>query len=207
MAKLKLWTVQPYSVWEQIRDQGEARVDPKRWSTPEFAPSSYDWLRTQLPSRLADYQGGHLWWFYCTKPDLRMHRHIDLPGGQHQVRLEVHLEPARVKVFRIWAWDTVYSGRYLGTRRLERDWRRRRRVAGVDPELRDWELEEPWKSELEKSWERIFEPLPSRLNGNRRPGGNEAVAEVIRREDVQRVDEFQTTFAGLSSLLEQPALL
>ena len=191
---MRLWTIQPWSVWELIREDGEARVDASRWSSPAYTPPSYDWLRSQLANRLDAYQGGYPWWCYCEKPDLRFHRHVHLCGGPHQVRLELKIEPARVQILRIWAWHQVYCGLYLGTRWQERDWRSRRHRAGIDPGLHDAELAEPWRSELEDSWGRVFRPLPSRRNDAGQPSGHEAVVEILRRQDVRRVHEFRTTY-------------
>lgn len=195
---MKLWTIQPFSVWEQIRDRGEAHVDPQRNSTPDYIPSAYDWLRRQLYERLEGYRGGHLWWCYRAKPDLRTHRHGHLSGGQRQVRLELELSPSRVQIFRIWAWHQVYCGLYLGTRRQERDWRRRRYQSGVCTNLHDCELGEPWRTELEQSWERVFAALPPRKNLTG-PSSYEAVVEVLRLEDVRKVDRFKTTYESFEA--------
>lgn len=196
---MKLWTIQPYSVWEFARQHGSVRVDRSRCPGGEKAPASYLWLRAQLKSRVEGYEGGFPWWLYCSKPDLRLHRHGRLPGGQHQVRLELKVCPARVKVFRIWAWDKVFCGQYLGTRRQEREWSKRRGTCGIDPDLRDWELDGAWRSELESSWERLFTYLRTRLNAFGKPGGSEAVLEVIRRDDIIKVDEFFTTYSASST--------
>lgn len=196
---MRLWTIQPLSVWEQIRDAGEARVDPKRWNTRGSLPPSYDWLRRQLANRLLEYEGGFPWWFYCEKPDLRLHRHGYLAGGRHQVRMELEVEPSRVQLLRIWAWNQVYCGLYLGTRLQERDWRRRRKRAGINPDLHDSELGDPWRLELENSWRRVFNVLPSRRNDAGNPSGHEAVVEILRRKDIRKVDEFQTTYSSFEA--------
>jgi hypothetical protein len=95
----------------------------------------------------------------------------------------------------------VYCGLYLGTRRQERDWRSSRHRARVDPDLHDPELEEPWLSELEESWKRVFGVLPSRRNDVGKPSGHEAVVEILSRSDVRRVDEFQTTYESYEAHL------
>lgn len=105
--------------------------------------------------------------------------------------MELEIDSARIRVFRIWAWDRVFCGLYLGTRRQESDWLGRRRRAGVDPDLHDSQLGEPWRTELESSWERVFEALSSRMNASGRPSGHEAVVEVLERRDVLSVDQFQ----------------
>lgn len=191
---MRLWTIQPVTVWEQIRDRGEARVDPALWTLDGYTPCCYDWLRGQLEARLAGYSGGYPWWCYCKKPDLRSHGHGFLSGGRDQVRLELEIDPARVSIFRIWAWNIVYCGRYLGSHRQTREWKGRRYRSGISTELRDSELGEPWRTEVEQSWERVFTALPDRHADPWMPPGQEAVLEVIRRQDVRRVDHFQTTY-------------
>jgi hypothetical protein len=200
-SRLRLWTIQPFSVWTQVREDGEARVLPARWSHPDHTPVSYDWLRGELAGRVKNYQGGYPWWCYCEKPDLRIHRHGSLSGGKQQVRLELEVDPARVSVFRIWAWNRIYCGMYLGSLRQERDWRRRRRESFVDRDLRDWELGPPWRAELEASWQRLFLPLPKRSNDCFMPSGHEAVVEVLRLADVRKVDHFETTYESFEARL------
>lgn len=140
---MRLWTIQPFSVWTQLGEDGEARVLPTRWSHPDNPPVCYDWLREELAGRVKNDQGGYPWWCYCEKPDLRTHRHGSLSGGMQQVRLELEVDGARVAVFQIWGRNRICCELYLGSLRQERDWRRRRRESFVDRDLRDWELGPP----------------------------------------------------------------
>jgi len=103
---LRVWTIQPYSVWEQIRDQGYADVDPTRTRTPNFVPERYWWLVDQLKQRVPGYTGGFPWWACCTKPDLRTYRFTR--PQEPQVRIE--LEAPQAVSFPIWAWNEVYCG-------------------------------------------------------------------------------------------------
>ncbi len=169
-------------------------MDPALWTSGGYTPCSYDWIRGQLEARLAGYSGGYPWWCYCKKPDLRSHRHGSLSGGKDQVRLELEIAPTRVCVFRIWAWNTVFCRRYLGSHRQTREWTGRRYRSGISTELHDSELGEPWRTEVEQSWERVFTALPDRHADPLMPPGREAVVEVIRERDVRRVDHFQMTY-------------
>src|SRR5436853_7853922 len=56
-AGMRLWTVQPLVVWEQLEQLGLLFVDEIRLSTPGYVPESYRWLALQLEQRLPDYPG------------------------------------------------------------------------------------------------------------------------------------------------------
>ncbi len=185
---VRLWTIQPVSVWEQVRRDGRVRVDPARRSTPDYIPPAHLWLNQQLKKRLPNYNAELPWWAYRTRPDLRCHRWSQLPGGSRQVRLELEMEPEEVAVFRIWAWDRVFCGKYLGTRAQERDWRRRLRAAGY----RHWDdLPRSFEEEREQSWLRVFQRLPRRRNATGEWGDQEAVLAEIRLENVVDATPFR----------------
>lgn len=184
---MRLWTIQPASVLEQVQRHGVARVVPERRSTPDFVPPAFLWLNRQLESRIKGYGAVLPWWGYCRKPDLRRHRWGRLPGGSRQVRIELSLGADEVVDFQIWAWDRVFCEKYLGTRAQEQDWKRRLRKAGYHT----WdELPEPFRLEQEKSWLRLFGPLPARKNAVGEWGTREAVFGEIRREQIVGVTPF-----------------
>ena len=69
------------------------------------------------------------------------------------------------------------------------------RLAVLDEDT--WPLPEPWKSQLEASWLRLFDPdLPSHPGDDESPGvygksgSREAVLGVLRLEDVRQVTHF-----------------
>jgi hypothetical protein len=196
---MRLWTVQPLVVWEQIQQLGLLHGDETRGLTPDYVPHSYRWLVSQLKERLPDYPGTIPWWAYCEKPDLRWVRHRR-PAGEPQVRLELEPGAGSYLTYPLWAWDTVYSGDYLSFARQERDeWMAAMRWAV--PEEDTWPLPEPWRAQLEASWLRLFDPdLPARPWEDENPirlgkaGTREAVLGVLRLEEVRQV----THFAGRS---------
>jgi hypothetical protein len=62
------------------------------------------------------------------------------------------------------------------------------------PDEDEWPLPEPWKTQLEASWLRLFDPmLPSHPWDDEafgQSGSREAVLGVLRLEDVRQVTHF-----------------
>lgn len=157
-----------------------------------YVPPQYRWLARQLEQRLPKYQGTLPWWAYCEKPDLRWVRH-QRPAGEQQVRLELAPDPGAFLTFPIWAWDTVYARRYLSsTRREHNEWMAAMRQAVPDQDT--WPLPEPWQSQLEASWLRLFDcdlpPQPWDELVIGQSGSREAVLGVLRLDDVRQVTHF-----------------
>ena len=99
--------------------------------------------------------------------------------------------------FPFWGWDCVFSGALLTVRKRESDgWERRMRAPVPDEDADP--LPEPWRSELEASWERLFDPaLPARgwSPWGRWPSAErEAVFETLALAHVRRA----TVFVGTS---------
>jgi hypothetical protein len=191
-AGMRLWTVQPLVVWEQLEQLCLLSVDETRLSTLGYVPDSYRWLVQQLKQRLPEYPGTLPWWAYCEKPDLRWVRHRR-PAGQREVRLELEPRPRTFLTFPRWAWDMVYCGQYLSFARREHDeWVGAMRRAVPDED--EWPLPEPWQEQMEASWLRLFHPnLPPRSWDDEaftKSESREAVLGVLRREDVRQVTHF-----------------
>jgi hypothetical protein len=103
--------------------------------------------------------------------------------------------PAQLQcaTFPCWAWDTVYCGQYLSFARQEHDeWVEAMRQAVPDEDARP--LPQPWQTQLEASWLRLFDPhLPSQSWDDEaisKSGSREAVLGVLRVEEVRQVTEF-----------------
>jgi hypothetical protein len=189
---MRLWTVQPLVVWEQFQHRALLQVDESRRSTPDYVPHSYRWLVEQLKQRIPAYPGTLPWWAYCEKPDLRWVRHCR-PAGQREVRLELEPCPDSFLTFPSWAWDDVYCGHYLSFEREEHDeWMGEMRQAVPDED--GWPLPEPWRTQLEASWLRLFDrDLPSHSWDHEaisEPGSRQAVLGVLRLEEVRQVTHF-----------------
>lgn len=195
---MRLWTVQPLAVWERLRADGRAIVDPARLGPDGWVHPRYSWLAGQLRSRIATSRGRLPWWAYCERPDLRWVRH-SRPHGSREVRIEFEPPNQAFVAFPCWAWHEVFAGRYLALSGTEyRDWKSRLRRAGVPEE--DDPLPEPFQRELEDSWLRLFRAgLPGRSwRRGDSARGREAVALVLERAWVRDVTEFVGTGAWIA---------
>lgn len=186
---MRVWTVQPLIVWDRLQEARLLQADPVSYYDG-YTPWQYQWIVSQLRKRVPGYDGGFPWWAYCEKPDLRWVRH-HRPSGQQQVRIEVN--PDNMITFPSWAWDVIHSGHFLAFTKREQDaWTKAMRRSVPNEDL--WPLPEPWRSELEASWLRLFEPaLPmcGWLDACERPNPNkEAVFETLRLGDVKSVTHF-----------------
>jgi len=130
---------------------------------------------------------------------LRRFRHYT-PAGKVEVRLELEISRDAVLQFPCWAWHTVYCQDYLATTREEHEaWESRLRKAVPDED--QWPLPEPWRSDLEASWQRLFDrDLPPHRWDDRSlyPKDStcrEAVFETLRLDEVRRVTVFRGTAA------------
>jgi hypothetical protein len=204
---MRVWTIQPLGVWRSLCRQGSLQVSPDALKYGGYIPPAYEWLQSQLAKRLSCYTGHLPWWVYCQKPDLRRHRHA-LRSGVVGVRLELEVSEASLLTFPSWAWHQVFCEDYLALTREEYDqWMAGLRRACPDEDV--WPPPEPWRSQVEASWERLFSAeLPS-LSWNwdyewaRKPS-TEGVLETIRLDDVRRVRHFSGTLKeGSRSRREQ----
>lgn len=187
-----LWTIQHVSVWKLLQERRVLYRDEVPGA--EKRPMPYLWLENQMKGRLNNYGGHPLWWAYCQKPDLRRHRHV-YADGEPYVRLELDASRIPHVWFPSWAWNQVFCQDFLAYSRKEYTlWKKRVRAA--IGKVESWPLPEPWRSELEASWERLFDPKLPHLGWDKRFGWSrnvrlEAVFEVLRLETVKRVTIFK----------------
>jgi hypothetical protein len=193
---MRIWTIQSIAVWEQLQEHGMLRVDEHCDKYNGHIPPAYQWLCGQLQRRLPGY-GGHLpWWAYCTKPDLRLYRHTR-PYDQAEVRLELEPTPGSMMRFPCWAWHKVFCQDYLAVSRMEyEDWWSRLRQVVPDEDL--WPPPEPWRGQVEKTWERLFDSDLPPLSWDEESTWSKEVAveaafEVLRSEDVRQATVFRGT--------------
>ncbi len=195
---MKLWTVQPISVWHQIEADGRALVDRFQVNDSGHVCESYRWLIYQLSYRIKDSKGWHPWFAYCAKPDLRR-KQYDRPQGKH-VMIEFEPPEDEVVSFSTWAWCKIYSGHYLSVSRAdELAWQTRfRQSTGVAYEDMYFHeivtgLPQTWQVEIEASWLRLFQPdLPARSwEYGAKSVTREAVVEQLHSDWIKDVKIFQ----------------
>lgn len=202
---MRFWTVHPIEVWEQIQDNGSVRVDPKRLNPDGYVHPPYQWLASRLTSRVTDSSGNLPWFAYCERPDLRWIRH-SRKAGQVNVLIEFFPPPGNAFVFPVWAWNTIFCGKYLAFNRAEqREWNRKMREFNGRTYNTYWGS--PFvklQAELEESWERLFSPKLPRHSWQR-DGMSclEAVVPVIRLNWVKRVQVFVGSGAWMKTSISR----
>jgi hypothetical protein len=192
---MRLWTVQPIAVWEQVRAHGRALVDPLRVDPDGRVHPQYEWLVRQLKARTG-FRAALPWWAYCERPDLRVIRHLRAHGTREVL---IEFETPTAVAFPCWAWHVVFMSDYLPRNRTDhRAWCERLRRAGVGP---DDDLPGPFQAEVETSWERLFDPgLSARVpyrDGFTFGANREDVVDVLEAAWVKGVREFVGTNRSL----------
>lgn len=209
---MRMWTVQPRSVWVQIGEENAARVDPDNPKYEGRRPWQYEWLAAALERHHPAFDGGWPWWLSLVEPDLDQEGTKSLPGGIDQTCLELELPDERCAVFPLWMWETIYTGHYLAGTLEELDsWCSGLRAAVSDPNVSP--LPSPWQGRLESSWERLFdeewrpplwyrdgevsdrEPNVARLMREASPN-SVAVTQELRSTDIVRVTQFEGAAPG-----------
>lgn len=113
---LRLWTIQPLSIYEELLEKGEFAVFDS-----EFAKSDpkhlqgYEWLIKQMQRRIGEspYPNQYPIWawfqyenFKRNKPDMRSY---SLPKGEKHVRLTIELAKSDVLLSDFDKWHNVFS--------------------------------------------------------------------------------------------------
>ena len=114
---MTLWTMQPVSVYEEIKEHGVYRADAKKITTPEFL-KAYDWLCDKLAEkcpRLCNVQYPVWAWYKFNgkhkKPDLR-HSCYGV-HGQEMAAMEVEVPDDQVLLSDFELWHSVLNKAYL----------------------------------------------------------------------------------------------
>lgn len=156
---LRLWTIQPRNVWDDLQRQGTLRIDPQNASFSHDLREEYDWMREQMRLRLPDYGGHYPWWAYEHKPHLRSCRF----GPGAWVRIELAVPAERVLLSAYGDWHYVLNKWYLPhatamdeSERESAAWDEELQSQGLDSRAR-LSLPDPWRSRMIASWDRIFD--------------------------------------------------
>jgi hypothetical protein len=181
---MRVWTIQPRAVWDELQGSGELAADPSRGHHSDLFAAAYAWMQNQMRMRVPRYDSGPLWWGWAEKPDLRRERHVFLTGDW--VRLELRLADDELLTSNRSAWDCVWEDEYCPVdAEDDREFRQRygngERVLGAEQPEAVQEL-------IRHSWTRIFEPDLDAEYWHER---QQVTFEWLRLSQVRRADHFQ----------------
>jgi len=159
---MRLWTIQTKETWVHAEESGvlecnELHIDVDKAIDSWFRPV-YDWMVGQLEQRVKNYPCNKypIWAWYHPKLDLRRSGHS--PRGTSGVRVEFIVSSDRVLLSDFEAWHAVLNCWYLSLSEEESDnWDKRCERAGIKTGWENWPPPAPFKEEIMRSWERIFD--------------------------------------------------
>ncbi|RJS80476.1 DUF3841 domain-containing protein [Methanophagales archaeon] len=195
--RMRLWTIQTKETWAHAEESGvlecnELYIDANKAIDSWFRPA-YDWMVGQLEQRVKTYPRNKypIWAWYHPKPDLRRSGH--LPRGTSGVRVEFLVSSDRVLLSDFEAWHAVLNCWYLSLSEEESDnWDTRCERAGIKIGWDNWPPPAPFKEEIMRSWERIFDLELLKTHSEWMGGGAiQACIEKIYMDEVVTVTYFK----------------
>lgn len=198
---MRLWTIQPAAVYQQIQDMGLFRCNPDRcwWMEPDEDPvfeksmlrmfgDSYDWLVRQMEKRIGPRPDGvryPVWAWYQfawkKKPDLRKERWSNGSPGEKQACIFLDVPDDLVLLSDFGNWHHVLNG-----------WP----ILDTEEESERYDAWEESVTEAEKrvfldtNWERIFETEPFDNGYTSRGADIQATFWELKKEHVRGVRFF-----------------
>jgi uncharacterized protein YjbI with pentapeptide repeats len=184
---MRVWTLQPTSLWVALRDHDRLTVDQDYIDT--YYLFTYEWLRSQMALRIPHYEGGFPWWGWCRpKPDLRRRWWGGL-AGTPLVRLELAIPAERVLLSNYMAWHMILNRGFLGITDAETAaWLSRLEQAGFSDT--QWPLPEPWQTDVIQSWANVFALEALEKGGSWSTDLVQGVFEFLNLDEVIEVTEF-----------------
>ena len=190
---MKLWTLQPIEVWEELQQKGVFICNPEKAEllTDDLDfKNSYDWLVEEMEKRVGKRPEGVTYpiWAWHTrkwlrkKPDLRESG----PGerGAAYVCLEIEKPENEVLLSDYDAWHFVMNNWFLNDSKSEEEWK----------VIDEWFDSLPkYKQDLEKSksWQKIFDITPYKTDWFVRGEYIQATFWELKLEEVKKVQVFR----------------
>ena len=156
-----IWSIQNESAWESL--QKTRRLVAHSHHQADNWPEAYDWMSEQVKKRIAPAPISNavpLWGWYQWKnvttkrPDLRCVRHHWSPAGKY-VLLECDIPDDQVLLSDFGAWHIPLNTGFLALD--DHDINRFDFFLKKSGWQRSEPIPEPFRSELHKSWELIFD--------------------------------------------------
>ena len=135
------WTIQSFEKWLEIQEKGYLIGNPD-FVDPDFV-DAYNWLIKKMNEKnIVNNQGECPIWLWTERPDLRKKGY--LPSKKQGVLLKINIEDSRVLLSDYEAWHFVLNNWYFNI------------------DMEEDEIDEMYekgisRSELEESWELIFD--------------------------------------------------
>jgi len=192
---IRVWTIQPLTVWQALEQQSPLVVDPDSsgFGAKDIeGRQAYDWMRRQMSKRIPGFGGHYPWWAYEHFLDLRFYRwHVPHIRGQPLVRLGLDLPRDQVLLSAYGAWHCILNKCYV-PEAVVGDAAENEYVlwedelasssAGVE---RGQSLPEPFQTQMEDSWLRVFD-----VDARRPSETIQACFERLSLTDVVAVEHF-----------------
>ncbi len=186
---MKLWTIQPENVFNELQSTGLYRCDINKSFMKEYALVQYDWLVMQMRKRLGNPPEGvnypvwawKKWRFDHDMPDLRAERWYYGAKGEKFFRLEIEISDSQVLLSDFDAWSVMLNEGLLSYSEHE-----------------DSELEKIYNALSDdekiifrsKNWERVFDITPFNNEWMCRGESIQATFWELRIEQVKKVKMF-----------------
>lgn len=189
---MKLWTIQPLEVVEQIEKIGYYICDSTKAELPndfETFRNAYTWLSMEMDKRIGRRPKGvvyPVWAWYIRnwknkKPDLRESGYG--PRGEKMVCIEIEKNKKDVLLSDFDAWHSVLNNGYFPNAYNESEWDR----------LQDWydslSIGKQKKVKL-SSWENIFDITPFENDFMCQGRYVQATFWVLKKEEIKKIQYF-----------------
>ena len=190
---MKLWTIQPEEVYEEINSMGVYHCEEEK-STMKLLEltNEYNWLVEQMKKHIGLPPEGvsyPVWaWYKWSEdrkmPDLRAERWCYGSKGDIYYRMEIEIPDDKVLLsdFDAWAWD-VLNRWLISYTEQEHDELHK---------LYDTLTPREKRKMLVKNWERVLDITPLDNDWTKRGDSIQATFWELRREDIRKVKMFIT---------------
>lgn len=185
---MRVWTMQPVKVWEQLERDGVFRCDEKLSVNGEDFKDSYAWMIEQMDKRIAHPENCTLpiwaWYKYDwknKKPDLRRTGFGN--KGEKSVCIELEIPDDEVLLSDFNAWHYVLNHSWLDDSKNEDEW----------DKLHEWYDNLPGEERYKlcvESWQKIFDIEPYQDDWSTKGSYVQAVFWEIKKEYIKKIQFF-----------------
>lgn len=191
---MKLWTIQPWEVWELLQRTGIYRCDPARATMSVYFDEKYRWLNRKMTTRIGPPPQGVIypvWAWYKQngrhyKPDLRSERWTCGSENEDYTCIELEVPEDQVLLSDFDIWHIILNDGLISDSEEEDQAQEALYNALSDAQKRAYK---------DKNWERVFDVSPLRNGWTIRGEWVQATFWELRREFIRSVRFFRTAKA------------